>query len=72
MQVFIADDRASIERLIRFAQAHDSLKKNAGRVQKLVQDITAFARDVPAPGADARGRACSLGLFLRSFFSLTV
>ena len=72
MQVFIADDHALIERLIRFAQAHDSLKKNEGRVQKLAQDITAFARDIPAPGADARGRACSLGLFLRPFFSLTV
>ena len=67
MQAFIADDRASIERLIRFAQAHDSLKKNVGRVQKLAQDITAFARDVPAPGADARGTACSLGRFVRSF-----
>lgn len=34
----IADDRALIERLIRFAQAHDLLKKNAERAQKLAQD----------------------------------
>lgn len=31
----ISDDRALIERLIRFAQAHDLLKKNAERAQKL-------------------------------------
>lgn len=34
----VADDRALIERLIRFAQAHDLLKKNAERAQKLAQD----------------------------------
>lgn len=34
----IADDRALIERLIRFAQAHDLLKKNAERAQKLALD----------------------------------
>ncbi|KAI0047335.1 hypothetical protein FA95DRAFT_1559169 [Auriscalpium vulgare] len=37
----IADDRALIERLIRFAQAHDLLKKNAERAQKLAQDSSA-------------------------------
>ncbi|KAH9967089.1 Up-regulated during septation-domain-containing protein [Lactifluus volemus] len=35
VQALIADDRALIERLIRFAQAHDLLKKNAERAQKL-------------------------------------
>lgn len=38
VQSLIADDRALIERLIRFAQAHDLLKKNAERAQKLAQD----------------------------------
>ncbi|KAI0065763.1 hypothetical protein BV25DRAFT_1821443 [Artomyces pyxidatus] len=37
----IADDRALIERLIRFAQAHDLLKKNAERAQKLAQESNA-------------------------------
>jgi hypothetical protein len=35
LQALIADDRALIEKLIRFAQAHDLLKKNAERAQKL-------------------------------------
>jgi len=34
----IVDDRALIERLVRFAQAHDLLKKNAERAQKLAQE----------------------------------
>lgn len=38
VQAIIADDRALIERLIRFAQAHDLLKKNAERAQKLAQE----------------------------------
>jgi len=38
VQALIADDRALIERLIRFAQAHDLLKKNADRAQRLAQD----------------------------------
>ncbi|KAF8267438.1 Up-regulated during septation-domain-containing protein, partial [Lactarius quietus] len=38
VQSLIADDRALMERLIRFAQAHDLLKKNAERAQKLAQD----------------------------------
>lgn len=38
VQALIVDDRALIERLIRFAQAHDLLKKNAERAQKLAQD----------------------------------
>lgn len=38
VQALIADDRALIERLIRFAQAHDLLKKNAERAQKLAQE----------------------------------
>ena len=41
MQAFITDDRGLIERLIRLAHAHNLLKKNAGRVQKLAQDSTA-------------------------------
>ena len=35
VQALIADDRALIEKLIRFAQAHDLLKKNAERAQRL-------------------------------------
>lgn len=38
VQALIQDDRALIERLIRFAQAHDLLKKNAERAQKLAQE----------------------------------
>lgn len=38
VQALISDDRALIERLIRFAQAHDLLKKNAERAQKLAQE----------------------------------
>lgn len=38
VQALIADDKALIERLIRFAQAHDLLKKNAERAQKLAQE----------------------------------
>ncbi|KAF5322596.1 hypothetical protein D9619_000538 [Psilocybe cf. subviscida] len=38
VQALVADDKALIERLVRFAQAHDLLKKNAERAQKLAQD----------------------------------
>ncbi|TFK43828.1 Up-regulated during septation-domain-containing protein [Crucibulum laeve] len=38
VQALINDDRALIERLVRFAQAHDLLKKNAERAQKLAQE----------------------------------
>lgn len=38
VQALISDDKALIERLIRFAQAHDLLKKNAERAQKLAQE----------------------------------
>ncbi|KAF9464805.1 Up-regulated during septation-domain-containing protein [Collybia nuda] len=38
VQALMADDRALIERLVRFAQAHDLLKKNAERAQKLAQE----------------------------------
>ncbi|RXW25451.1 hypothetical protein EST38_g419 [Candolleomyces aberdarensis] len=38
VHALLQDDRALIERLIRFAQAHDLLKKNAERAQKLAQD----------------------------------
>lgn len=38
VQALIVDDKALIERLVRFAQAHDLLKKNAERAQKLAQD----------------------------------
>ncbi|KAK7062161.1 Up-regulated during septation-domain-containing protein [Favolaschia claudopus] len=41
VQALITDDRALIERLVRFAQAHDLLKKNAERAQKLAQDGSA-------------------------------
>ncbi|KAG1830321.1 Up-regulated during septation-domain-containing protein [Suillus variegatus] len=38
VQALVVDDRALIDRLIRFAQAHDLLKKNAERAQKLAQE----------------------------------
>ncbi len=38
VQALVMDDRSLIERLIRFAQAHDLLKKNADRAQKLAQE----------------------------------
>ncbi|KAF8076740.1 Up-regulated during septation-domain-containing protein [Lyophyllum atratum] len=38
VQALIQDDRALIERLLRFAQAHDLLKKNAERAQKLAHE----------------------------------
>ncbi|KAJ8463044.1 hypothetical protein ONZ45_g17722 [Pleurotus djamor] len=38
VQALVQDDRALIERLLRFAQAHDLLKKNAERAQKLAQE----------------------------------
>lgn len=41
VQALISDDRALMERLIRFAQAHDLLKKNAERAQKLAQESNA-------------------------------
>ncbi|KAH9174506.1 Up-regulated during septation-domain-containing protein [Lactarius sanguifluus] len=63
VQALIADDRALMERLIRFAQAHDLLKKNAERAQKLAQDSNCRARDIPAPGAHARGADRALGRF---------
>lgn len=41
VQALVIDDRALIERLIRSAQAHDLLKKNAARAQKLAEDSNA-------------------------------
>lgn len=38
VQALVADDRSLIERLLRFAQAHELLKKNADRAQKLAQE----------------------------------
>ncbi|EJD01560.1 uncharacterized protein FOMMEDRAFT_126587 [Fomitiporia mediterranea MF3/22] len=38
VQALIADDRALIERLVRFAQAHELLKQNADRAQKIAQE----------------------------------
>ena len=38
VQALLADDRALVERLIRFAQSHDLLRSNAERAQKLAQD----------------------------------
>lgn len=38
MQALIVDDKSLIERLVRFAQAHDLLKKNAERAQRLAQE----------------------------------
>jgi hypothetical protein len=41
VHALIADDRAQIERLVRFPQAHDLLKKNAEHAQKLAQEGSA-------------------------------
>ncbi|KAH9017483.1 hypothetical protein EDB83DRAFT_2528627 [Lactarius deliciosus] len=41
VQALIADNRTLMECLIRFAQAHDPLKKNAEHAQKLAQDSNA-------------------------------
>lgn len=38
VKALITDDRALIERLVRFAQAHDLLKKNAERATRLAQE----------------------------------
>lgn len=38
VKALITDDRALIERLVRFAQAHDLLKKNAERAQRLAHE----------------------------------
>ncbi|KAL0580501.1 hypothetical protein V5O48_001488 [Marasmius crinis-equi] len=38
VQSLVVDDRALIGRLLRFAHAHDMLKKNAERAQKLAQE----------------------------------
>ena len=38
VQALIADDRALIERLVRFAQAHELLRQNADRAQKIAQE----------------------------------
>lgn len=38
VKALVIDDRSIIERLIRFAQAHDTLRKTADRAQKLAQD----------------------------------
>jgi hypothetical protein len=40
VRALLADDRAIIERLIRFGQAHDLLKNNAERAQKLAEEST--------------------------------
>ncbi|KZV94224.1 hypothetical protein EXIGLDRAFT_835103 [Exidia glandulosa HHB12029] len=40
VEALLSDDRALIERLIRFAQSHDYLKSNAERAQKLAQEST--------------------------------
>ncbi|KAG8797268.1 hypothetical protein FRC16_009074 [Serendipita sp. 398] len=38
VQALVTDDRAIIERLLRFAQSHELLKNNAARAQKLAQE----------------------------------
>ncbi|KAL5507937.1 hypothetical protein ACEPAH_5555 [Sanghuangporus vaninii] len=40
VQALVQDDRALIERLVRFAHAHELLKQNADRAQKIAQDST--------------------------------
>lgn len=41
VQALVIDDRLLIKRLIRSAQEHDLLKKNAERAQKLAEDSNA-------------------------------
>jgi chromosome segregation ATPase len=41
VQALVADDRALVERLIRFAQAHELLKRNAERASKLAAESNA-------------------------------
>ncbi|EJD48518.1 hypothetical protein AURDEDRAFT_112954 [Auricularia subglabra TFB-10046 SS5] len=52
VSALLADDRALIERLIRFAQSHEHLKSNAERAQKLAQESTmgleTYAKQVKA------------------------
>jgi len=38
VQALLSDDKALVERLIRFAQSHDLLKSNAERAQRLAQE----------------------------------
>lgn len=38
VQALLADDKALVERLVRFAQSHDLLKSNAERAQRLAQE----------------------------------
>jgi len=77
VQALVSDDRALMERLIRFAQAHDLLKKNAERAQKLAQESNAaletYQRQVRTleenlAQADGWYVTLSFFLFLFSFF----
>jgi len=38
VQALLSDDKALVERLVRFAQSHDLLKSNAERAQRLAQE----------------------------------
>ncbi|KAJ6523578.1 hypothetical protein B0H19DRAFT_649526 [Mycena capillaripes] len=58
VHALIADDRALIERLVRFPQAHDLLKKNAEHAAEARAGGQRCARDVPEAGAHARGAEC--------------
>jgi hypothetical protein len=40
VRALVADDRAIIERLIKFATTHELLKTNAEKAQKLAQEST--------------------------------
>ena len=71
VQALIADDRALMERLIRFAQAHDLLKKNAERAQKLAQEsntaLETYQRQVRTLEEHLE-RANGLYVYLPDFF----
>ncbi|EMD40410.1 hypothetical protein CERSUDRAFT_91132 [Gelatoporia subvermispora B] len=60
VQSLVADDRALIERLIRFAQAHDLLKKNAERAQKLALDSNAALETYQKQVKTLEGRNMSM------------
>jgi hypothetical protein len=69
VQALISDDRALMERLIRFAQAHDLLKKNAERAQKLAQESNAALETYQKQVRTLEEHiARSDGMYVRRFF----
>jgi hypothetical protein len=65
VQALIVDDRALMEWLILFAQAHDLLKKNAERAQKLAQESNAVLDMYQRQVQHARGASRAREWFVR-------